>query len=177
MTLNRVVLSAIAATVASFAVALPTLARPATLIAQSGSRINVRSAPSTQAASPHYGLVGDRVNVLQARIAPDQYLWNYVKFASGATGWVRGDFVRYTEGMAQYAMLTGNPGDRVNVRNAPSTRAVSPHFGVAGDVVQVLTQKTGSDGYMWRYVSFPSGAEGWVRGDLAEIMSQEGCSQ
>jgi len=176
MKTNRVIWSAVAATIASFAVALPSFARPATLIAQdSGSRINVRSAPSTQATSPHYGLAGDRVEVLQARIGQDQYMWNYVKFSSGATGWVRGDFVRFSEGMARYGVLSGNPGDRINVRSAPSRNAASPHYGMAGDMVQILTQKTGTDGNVWRYVRFPSGAEGWIRGDLVPVSQEGGC--
>ncbi|MDX2242034.1 MAG: GW dipeptide domain-containing protein [Leptolyngbyaceae cyanobacterium bins.302] len=166
----------VVATVASVGVALPSFARPATLIAQNpNSRINVRSTPSPSAASPHYGLAGDRVDVMRATVGKDQYMWNYVKFSSGAKGWVRGDFVRYTEGMAKYAILGGNAGDRINVRSAPSTSAASPHFGLAGDVVQVLTQKTASDGYVWRYVQFPSGAEGWIRGDLVRGMEEGGC--
>ena len=181
---HHVIGSVIVATVASLSFALPTLARPATLIAQnSGSRINVRSAPNTRAASPHYGVVGDRVEVMSSIAGQDDYNWNYVKFSSGAKGWVRGDFIRYTEGMAKYALLMGRDGrspseasrQRINVRSAPSTSASTPHFGLEGDIVQVLTQKKGSDGYVWRYVKFPSGAEGWIRGDLAQIMEEGGC--
>jgi hypothetical protein len=62
---------------------------------QSGSRINVRSAPSTSAPIQHYGLVGDTVTVLQERSSSDGYTWFLVQFpGSRATGWVRGDFVQ-----------------------------------------------------------------------------------
>ncbi|MDX2228966.1 MAG: SH3 domain-containing protein [Leptolyngbyaceae cyanobacterium bins.349] len=184
MNTNRVIGSAVAATVAVLAIALPTFARPATLIAQeSGSRINVRSAPTTKAASPHYGLAGDRVEVMSSLVGRDDYSWNYVKFSSGATGWVRGDFIRYNQGSQKYALLLGKDGrspsetsrQRINVRSAPSTNAASPHFGLEGDIVQVLTQTTGKDGKIWRYVKFPAGAEGWIRGDLVQVMEEGGC--
>lgn len=175
MKMNRVLWSALAATIASISVALPAFARPATLTAQNpNSRINVRSAPSTSSSALYYGLVGDRVEVTRATAGTDSYMWNYVKFSSGAQGWVRGDFVRYTEGMAKYAVLGGRPGDRINVRSAPSTSASSPHYGLSGDIVQVISQRTGNDGYVWRYVQFPSGAEGWIRGDLLQAMSARG---
>ena len=162
--------------IASFGIAMSAEARPASLIAQNpSSRINVRSAPTTQASTPHYGVVGDRVEVLKFIVGRDQYAWNYVKFRSGAKGWVRGDFVRYAEGMANYAVLGGSPGDRINVRSAPSTQSASPHFGMQGDVVRILTETKGKDGYIWQYVEFPSGAEGWIRGDLVRPMDEGGC--
>ncbi|WP_416670483.1 protein kinase domain-containing protein [Egbenema bharatensis] len=59
----------------------------------SGSRVNVRSTPSTRANSPHYGLVGDRVTVLEQAQGDDGRTWYSVQFSSGATGWIREDFV------------------------------------------------------------------------------------
>jgi predicted RNA-binding Zn ribbon-like protein len=74
--------------------ALPSLAAPAYLVGREpGSRINVRSAPSTSAPSPHYGLVGDRVEVIRSVTGEDGYTWYYVEFPSGARGWIRGDLV------------------------------------------------------------------------------------
>jgi SH3-like domain-containing protein len=176
MKLRYLLLSSVAATVAAFGMALPSFARPATLMAQSSSSpINVRSTPSTTASSPHYGYAGDRVEVLRSVIGQDEYSWNYVRFQSGAQGWVRGDFVRYSEGMAQYGVLGGRAGDRINVRMSPSIYADSPHYGVEGDVVQLVTQTQGRDGYMWRFVQFPSGAQGWVRGDLVQLADVGGC--
>lgn len=78
--------------------AAPVLAAPAYIVGgQPGSRINVRSAPSTSAASPHYGLVGDRVQIIDATYSEDGYHWYYVEFASGARGWIRGDLVNVRE--------------------------------------------------------------------------------
>lgn len=184
MKATHVLWATVAATLASLSLALPSVARPATLIAQdAGSRINIRSSPSTRANAPHYGIVGDRIEVMSSVLGADEYNWNYVKFRSGAKGWVRGDFVNYTEGLAEYGLLLGQDGrlpyessrQRINVRSAPSTTAASLHYGLTGDVVQILSQKTGSDGFVWRYVKFPSGAAGWVRGDLLQAMAEGGC--
>lgn len=175
MKLLFVLLSAVAASLTTLTVALPSFARPATLMAEAGSRINVRSAPTIASSRAHYGLAGDRVEVMRSMLGSDRYKWNYVKFSSGAKGWVRGDFVKYTEGMAEYGVLAGKAGDRINVRANPSTSATSPHYGVQGDVVQLLNQKNTNDGYAWHFVQFPSGAKGWVRSDLISRMDEGGC--
>ncbi len=177
MNTKHSIVAIFAATAASLCVTLPAFARPAALFAQDqGSRINVRSAPNTTASIPHYGLVGDRVEIHRATMGRDGYQWYYVQFPSAAKGWVRGDFVRYNNpSHTTYAMLTGNLGDRINVRSAPSTKAASPHYGLQGDVVQVVDQTRGKDGYAWHYVQFPSGAQGWVRGDLVQFMDEGGC--
>lgn len=176
MKTKRSVLAIAAAVAASLCATLPAFARPATLAAQdAGSRINVRSAPSVTSSSPHYGLVGDSVEITRSTFGKDGYQWYYVQFASGAKGWVRSDFVHYDESTAQYGILAGKPGDRINVRSAPSTTAPSPHYGIEGDVVRVIDQKEAKDGYVWQYVQFPSGAQGWVRGDLVNFMDVGGC--
>lgn len=166
MKVQTLVFSIFTATIATAAVALPGLAMPATLIARdNGSRINVRSAPTTTAKAPHYGIAGDRIEITRAVTGNDNYRWHYVKFPSGAAGWVRSDFVSYNP-EADFGILAGNSGDRINVRSAPSTKADSPHFGLQGDVVKMVRQRRGGDGYTWHFVQFTSGAQGWVRGDL-----------
>ncbi len=61
-----------------------------------GSQINIRSAPTTQSHSPHYGFGGDVVVVLNELLADDGYYWFYVRFqGSQAEGWVRGDFISF----------------------------------------------------------------------------------
>ena len=165
------------AAIATTSIALPSFARPATLVAQeSSSQINVRSSPTIASARAHYGLAGDRVEVTRSMLGSDRAMWDYVQFSSGAKGWVRGDFIRYTEGMAEYGVLAGKAGNRVNVRANPSTSATSPHYGLQGDVVQLLDYKNTKDGYVWHFVQFSSGAKGWVRSDLVRRMDGEGCS-
>lgn len=75
---------------------VPALAYPARIVGETpGSQVNVRSAPSVNAPSPSYGLVGDRVEVLNDTRGDDGFTWYYVRFpASGVEGWMRGDFVQ-----------------------------------------------------------------------------------
>ncbi|MEP0919806.1 SH3 domain-containing protein [Leptolyngbya sp. DQ-M1] len=72
--------------------------RAARLVARErGSQINVRSSPSISAPIKHYGLDGDTVAVLQESKGSDGYSWYFVRFPkSQAIGWVRGDFVVFS---------------------------------------------------------------------------------
>lgn len=84
------------ATIAAVGMAIPALASPAVLVGkETGSRVNIRAYPSTQADAPNYGLVGDRVEVIEQREGRDGYIWFCVEFPSGVRGWVRSDFIRY----------------------------------------------------------------------------------
>ncbi|MBM0745478.1 SH3 domain-containing protein [Phormidium sp. CLA17] len=57
--------------------------------------MNIRATPSTSAPVRHYGLGGDRVNILNQTNAPDGYRWYFVEFPnSGARGWIRADLLR-----------------------------------------------------------------------------------
>jgi hypothetical protein len=57
------------------------------------SQINLRDTPSTTGKDLGYGVVGDRVEVIE-QITIDGYIWHKLRFPrSGAVGWVRGDFV------------------------------------------------------------------------------------
>jgi hypothetical protein len=93
--------SALLTTVVAVGMSIPVLANPggrpnAVLVGEeTGSRVNVRAYPSTQADSPSYGLVGDRVEVIEQKEGRDGYMWFCVRFPSGVTGWVRADLVRY----------------------------------------------------------------------------------
>ncbi|MDA0265807.1 MAG: SH3 domain-containing protein [Cyanobacteria bacterium] len=69
--------------------------QPAVLTAADAqAQINLRSEPSTDAASKGYGLVGDPVRLLKTAADGGDVPWYYVKFdGSGAEGWIRGDFI------------------------------------------------------------------------------------
>ena len=130
--------------------------------------------PRPRLTRPHYGLVGDRVETRYAAQGSDGYTWYYVEFASGARGWVRGDFVDVVNYSSTTGVLVGgSAGAQINIRSAPSTQAASPHYGVDGDRVQVLKKTRVEDGALWYFVQFDSGAEGWVRGDLIQIYGRE----
>lgn len=70
------------------------------------------------------------------------------------------------------AVLVGSqPGSRVNVRDGAGINFDARHYGLVGDLVQVLAATTGSDGYTWYQIQFPaSGAVGWIRGDLVRML-------
>ena len=57
------------------------------------SQINLRDTPSATGNDLGYGVVGDRVQIIE-QISTDGYTWHKVRFPrSGAVGWIRGDFV------------------------------------------------------------------------------------
>ena len=61
------------------------------------SQINLRATPSSSGKYLGYGLIGDRVRVIEQTTA-DGYIWHKVRFPrSGAVGWIRGDFVRVAD--------------------------------------------------------------------------------
>lgn len=95
-TVQHTVLTSLAMAAITLTTAIPALARPGVLTSNDpGTRINVRSQPTTAASSPHYGFAGDRVEIIRETMSSDGYTWYYVEFLnSGARGWIRGDFVR-----------------------------------------------------------------------------------
>jgi hypothetical protein len=57
------------------------------------SQINLRDTPSAAGKDLGYGVVGDRVQIIE-QTTSDWYIWYKARFArSGAVGWIRGDFV------------------------------------------------------------------------------------
>lgn len=115
---------------------LPSSDLPSSYLAQSvemglltttqGSQINIRSGPGIEHRSLHYGVVGDRVEILdsQRENPSDIYSrrWHRVRFVeSGAVGWVRGDFLIQTPesvSNACHQSLSQAKNNINNVRNA-----------------------------------------------------------
>lgn len=91
---SRVLIQLASATILAFGAIAPAFAAPAYLVGSTpGSRVNVRSGPSTSSSVAHYGLVGDRVQTIDSAVGSDGYMWYYVEFPSSARGWIRGDFL------------------------------------------------------------------------------------
>lgn len=68
------------------------------------TRINVRSQPTINSSSPHYGIPGDKVKVLQCvqdrDTAGSDLNWCRVQFVnSRAIGWIRSDFIIFADGV------------------------------------------------------------------------------
>jgi hypothetical protein len=66
------------------------------LIAQdSKTQINVRAGAGLNFPSRHYGVVGDKVIIMNSVRGEDGSTWYQIKFPiSGADGWVRNDFIQ-----------------------------------------------------------------------------------
>lgn len=68
------------------------------------SRINLRASPDPNSRQLGYGLVGDRVEILEQVPGGDDYTWYRVRFYdSGAEGWIRNDFVQVEGGSGSAA--------------------------------------------------------------------------
>jgi Bacterial SH3 domain len=66
------------------------------------AQINLRSSPDPNARRLGYGLVGDRVEIIEQVPGSDDYTWYRVRFyQSGAIGWIRGDFIEVVTGSGQ----------------------------------------------------------------------------
>ena len=72
----------------------PSKPSSAQLAGGAGTQVNVYSAPSSDSNSPHYGLGGDRITILNSTQGKDGRTWYQVRFASGASGWVSADSVQ-----------------------------------------------------------------------------------
>ncbi len=141
---------------------LPSSDLPSSYLAQSverglltttqGSQINIRSGPGIEYNSLHYGIVGDRVEILdsQRENTSDIYSrrWHRVRFVeSGAVGWVRGDLLLQTPDSVSNAChqsLTEVKNNINNVRNAflygiiVENNSLSPVRGKPNELVLVV---------------------------------------
>ncbi|NEQ99357.1 MAG: SH3 domain-containing protein [Cyanothece sp. SIO2G6] len=83
-------------------------ALPAILMTQDvGSRVNVRSQPTTQAPIVHQGMTGDRLQTLQEAQGDDGFIWYEVRFEDASIqGWVRSDLLQL--GTHETPIRTGN---------------------------------------------------------------------
>ncbi|MCT7967064.1 SH3 domain-containing protein [Laspinema sp. D1] len=117
-----------------------------------GSQINIRSGPGIEYSALHYGVVGDRVQILdsQRENSSDIYSrrWHQVRFVeSGAVGWVRGDFLIQTKDSVSntcHQSLSQAQNQVNNVRNAflsgilVETNSLSPVRGKPNELVLVV---------------------------------------
>jgi uncharacterized protein YgiM (DUF1202 family) len=152
--------------------AMPGMARPATL----DTDANVRSGASRRSPVEETLSKGAPVEVTNIVLGDDGNYWYYVKspIEGTASGWVRGDLVRFGSSQSRYGTLGGDRGDRINVRSGPGTDREILHYGLSGDLVTVGRSQYEYDGDFWYEVTFPNGASGWVREDLIAVWPK-GC--
>jgi hypothetical protein len=95
-TLVATLSTTLSASVLAMSLGLPAWAIPARIIGDvPGTQVNIRSRPSTTATAPSYGLVGDRVEIIDNAVGSDGYRWYFVRFPeSRVEGWIRSDFIR-----------------------------------------------------------------------------------
>jgi hypothetical protein len=79
---------------------------------------------------------------------------------------------------ARDAVLTANFADStINLRAIPNTNAQVRGYGIPGDRVRILDQRTGSNRNQWYYVQFyQTGTRGWVDGTYVQPLSIGGPS-
>ncbi len=63
-------------------------------------------------------------------------------------------------------LTTRDTGSVINIRESASMNSRVRYLANPGDPIQVSGSAQGEDGFTWYQVRFPSGAMGWVRGDL-----------
>jgi hypothetical protein len=132
------------------------------LTAQSAdAKINVRSAPNTSASTPHYGIPGDAVTLEQYASGADGYVWYNVRFnTSGATGWVRGDFVTMggtiASAPAANAPVTGS-GIVQNIQFAPGASSATVYGSVVRGTQDTYYVSASPGQYMQVDASSPEG--------------------
>lgn len=151
---------------------LPSMARPATLTTDS----NLRTGASLTATVLEVLPPGSNVEVLNITVGNDGNYWYYVRPEVEGTpdGWIRSNLVSFKPSSKSYATLTGNRGDKINVRSAPSLQSKILHYGLEGDLVMVSESFKEYDSYRWYRVKFPNNAAGWVREDLLSVWPK-GC--
>ncbi len=161
--------------------ALPGMARPGT-IESAYFGVNLRSGPSLQ--DTVLDALPDKTPIAVLRIVNSEgQNWYYVRSRGNlkTEGWIDGGYVSFLPSEQIYGTLAGEPGDVINIRSTPSTQSEVLHTGALGDLVTVgrsqfvpLGNSYGRTGYRWHYVTYPSGAAGWVRGDLINVWPK-GC--
>ncbi len=123
-----------------------------------GARINVRSSPSTSASTPHYGVPGDAVTLQQSANGADGYIWYNVRFnASGATGWVRGDFVTTAVPAANSAAPVTGTGSSQTIQFGAGESSASLYGSVVRGTEDTYYVSASPGQYMQVNVSSPEG--------------------
>lgn len=83
------------------------------------SEINVRDRAGIDSSVVHVAYVGDRFQIISEEPGGDGYTWYNVRFESGETGWVRGDFIEQSASVASITPSSTTP-------RSTTPRAITP---------------------------------------------------
>lgn len=129
-----------------------------------GTGVNMRSEPSTSAATVSTLSKGDEVQIVSSETQEaNGYTWQKVQTASMQTGWVASSFLRQ-DAPSQISTLNTKMvnGDQVSLRSEPSVKGELINRLAQNTEVKILSEKAvTADGYLWTKIETSQGS-GWV---------------
>ena len=97
----------------------------------------------------------------------DGYFWFKVSYGK-TSGYIRSDLITLSEKISTPALGVVNNNGGINVRSDAGASGSIVTTTSNGDVVAIIGNKKGSDGYIWCQVAY-AGCKGYVRSDLITI--------
>lgn len=129
-----------------------------------GTGVNMRSEPSTSAATVSTLSKGDEVQIVSSETQEaNGYTWQKVQTTSMQTGWVASSFLRQ-EAPSQISTLNTKMvnGDQVSLRSEPSVKGELINRLAQNTEVKVVSEKAvTADGYLWTKIESAQG-NGWI---------------
>ncbi len=119
-------------------------AQSATIAADSGSPINIRSSASTTATVATVGYGGDRLQIVDKKQGDDGYTWYSVRLASGETGWVRGDFVSQATASSAASGAANSSAANSSTPSATASPSTSADSASSGQTATLAASEPGS---------------------------------
>ncbi len=138
------------------------------MVSVSGSDINVRSQPSTQAEILGRISAPEKVTLLSEKtVQKEGYTWQAIQLSNGKKGWIVSQFVKGARTASANTATSSRRryirGDKVNIRKDSSTSASIIEVLAEGAIVTLLSDKTvQNQGHQWAKIRLPNGEIGWV---------------
>ena len=159
-----------------------------------GSNVNVRTSPVSGDVAATVSS-GKKVTVHKTQTGSDGKNWYYITFNNLKNrGWIRYDFIEKIESAPAATEITDEKENQtgetsdvgtekkgnmnanyVRVRKAAVSGAMICYL-MSGDAITVKSEETGSDNYVWYFVSFAYNGqmkEGYVRSDFVTLQPTE----
>ncbi len=153
-----------------------------------GDKVNVRSNPNIESYSRKQLYSGHPVSVSRRSSETDGD-WFYISTASGTNGWVRGDYVRFSDnvtrtqqerenrkyllpsrGIVSKIQIGNRTGTQLNLRSFPHTDTSNIIREIStGDNFTALDIFAEEERDWYRIRTYDSGTEGWVSGRFINL--------